>query len=314
MYLVPNQENDRESCDLNQPDSSEGLKRVLSAMYAHTSGLVVSAPMAHLLLCEGERFEFSHGYGSISLPHLIDWFNQKMDNLFFVLQNTKMDDGTTIKIPDYFINDVLYRPQELEKMCLYQVKLWYEKERIPAKKKKQSGVGVDDDDGDDNAGREHESKTRFFFFEEHPSSKIMCMKKKAHLEIPQISSTKLFPNISELDMNNLNPSDAAIQAREEYAQMVLLLFYPFRTRSDLKEDGSFWEKYRSSVHDKTFWPKGQEILQNIQDITYSCTQLTKPVDPVTASTTLKEHEKDKELNRSNNNEENKSQLRILRLC
>ena len=300
--MTENPDAEMDPRDLNRPDSSEGLKRVLSAMYAHTSGLVVSAPMAHLLLCEGERFEFSHGHDSISLPHLIDWFNENMDKLFFVLRSTKLDDGKTIKVPDYFINDVLYRPQELEKMCLYAVKLWYEKVRIPPKKKKQSGVLVDD--GDDNAGRERESNTRFFFFEEHPASKIMCIKKKDHLEIPQISSTKLFPNVSELEMNNFNPSDAVIKVREEYAQMALLLFYPFRTRSDLKEDGSFWKKYRSSVRDKTFWPKGLEILQNIQDITYNCTQLTRPVDPVTASTMLKEHEKDKELNRSNNNEEN----------
>ena len=269
-------------------------------MYAHTSNLVVSAPMAHLLLCQEERFEFSHSYDSISLPHLIDWCNENMDDIFFVLQTTKIDDDTTIKIPDYYINDVIYKPPELEKMCCYEKKCGMKRQEYHQRKK--SGDAVDDND--DNVSGERESMTRFFFFEEHPSSKIMCMKKKTDLEIPQISSTKLFPNISELDMNNLNPSDAVIQVREKYAQMALLLFYPFRTRNDLKQNGSYWKKYRSSVQDNTFWPKGLEILQNIQDINYNCTQLTKPIDPVTASTMLEEHEKDKELNRSNDNEEN----------
>ena len=286
--------------DLNRPDSSEGLKRILSAMYAHTSNLVFSAPMAHLLLSMLERFEFSHDYDAISLPHLIDWYADKMDKLFFVLRSTKID-GKTVKIPDYYINDVLLRPQELERLCCYEVKMYYEKARIPAKKKKAGDKVCDDDD---NTCRESESKVRFFFFEEHPSSKIMCMKKKKHFEIPQISSTKLFPNISQLEMRNRRPSSAVIKVREEYAQMALLLFYPFRTRSDLKQHGSFWNKYRSSVHDGTFWSKGLEILQNIQDINYNCTQLTKPIDPITATTTLKEHEKDKELARSDDNEEN----------
>ena len=86
---------------------------------------------------------------------------------------------------------------------------------------------------------EHESRVNFFFFEEHPSSKIMCMKKRKHFVIPQITSTKLFPNISQLQMNNASPSDEVITVRETYAKMALLLFYPFRTRSDLKHNGSF---------------------------------------------------------------------------
>ena len=184
-------------------------------------------------------------------------------------------------------------------MCCYKVKLKYEKVKIP-KKKKNSSDGYDDND----VGSERESTTLFFFFDEHPASKIMCMRKRKHLVIPQISSTKLFANISELKMSVESPSDEVIAAREEYAKMALLLFYPFCTRSDLTENGSFWKKYRLSVRDGTFWPKGLEILQNIQDINYNCAQLKKPVDPITASTVLQQHEKDKEINRSNEQEEN----------
>ena len=43
--------------------------------------------------------------------------------------------NTTIKIPDYYYNDVLLRPQELDKMCCYEVKMHYEKIKIPKKKK-----------------------------------------------------------------------------------------------------------------------------------------------------------------------------------
>ena len=241
--------------DTHRPDSSEGLKRVLSAMYAHTSNLVVSATLAHYLLSMLERFQFSHEYDSISLPHLIDWFDDKMDELFFVLRTTKLDDNTTTKIPDYYYNDVLLRPQELDRMCCYEVKMNYEKVKIP-KRKNKSTVGDHDNDDDDDVGREQESNVNFFFFEEHPSSKIMCMRKRKQFVIPQISSTKVFPNISQLQMTNTRPSDEVIAVREEYAKMALLLFYPSRTRDDLTRNGSFWAKYISSRNDGTFWQKG----------------------------------------------------------
>ena len=68
--------------DRNRPDSSEGLRRVLSAMYAHTSNLVVSATLAHFLLSILEHFQFTHDYDTLSLPHLVDWYDEKMDELF----------------------------------------------------------------------------------------------------------------------------------------------------------------------------------------------------------------------------------------
>ena len=151
---------------------------------------------------------------------------------------------------------------------------------------------------------ERESRVNFFFFEEHPSSKIMCMKRRKHVVIPQITSTKHFPNISQLQMNIVNSSDDVVAVRENYAKMALLLFYLFRARSDLTHNGSFWERYRLSIHDRTFWPKGLEILQNIQDINYNCAQLQRPVDPITATTTLRTHEDDKDVKRLSETEEN----------
>ena len=129
--LAENPDPNVDPTDTHRPDSSEGLKRVLSAMYAHTSNLVVSATLAHYLLSMLEQFQFSHEYDSISLPHLIDWFDDKMDELFFVLRTTKLDDNTTTKIPDYYYNDVLLRPQELDRMCCFEVKMNYEKVKIP---------------------------------------------------------------------------------------------------------------------------------------------------------------------------------------
>jgi hypothetical protein len=59
--------------------------------------------------------------------------------------------------------------------------------------------------------------------------------------------------------------------REVYAKTALLLFYPFRSQSDLMVNGSYWTKFtvelpkkRRNMHTK-FYDKGFKILQNIDD-------------------------------------------------
>ena len=69
------------------------------------------------------------------------------------------------------------------------------------------------------------------------------MKKRKHFVIPQITSTKIFPNISQLQMNNATPSDEVITVRENYAKMALMMFYPYRTPCDLLKNGSHWELF-----------------------------------------------------------------------
>ena len=49
----------------------EGLCRMSSAMNAATTRNVISATMAHLLVCHGgNRFMFSHGFGSLLIGKL----------------------------------------------------------------------------------------------------------------------------------------------------------------------------------------------------------------------------------------------------
>jgi len=65
--------------------------------------------------------------------------------------------------------------------------------------------------------------------------------------------------------------DTAI-LRKQYANNALLLFYPFFRIEYLKIEDSFWKLFDQQriLHfdnkKTTFWPKGFEILQNIQDI------------------------------------------------
>ena len=69
-------------------DYCEGLSRMLSSLYSHTTNNVLSATMSWKLLERGKRFQFSHEYVAIPLTHLLQWLNGD-DNLEFKLRKTK---------------------------------------------------------------------------------------------------------------------------------------------------------------------------------------------------------------------------------
>ena len=132
-----------------QPDFCEGLKRVLSAMYAHTSKNVLSATMASHIISRGSRFHYSHDFQSIPTTHLIQWMTGEGE-LEFKIKRVKNDDGSWGTAHDIFINDYIYRPVELEKFGCYELMSKYEKKKIQKKK-----------NGDHNV--ESKKKLQFYF-------------------------------------------------------------------------------------------------------------------------------------------------------
>ena len=119
----------------NISDYCEGLKRMLSSLYAHTSENVLSATMAHMLLYQKERFSFSHEFTTIPTRHLIDWCDGNTEELNFRLRKVKNDDGEYDHVCDYFINNIIYRPTDLE-ICCYELSMKYELKKNQKKKRK----------------------------------------------------------------------------------------------------------------------------------------------------------------------------------
>ena len=76
--------------------------------------------------------------------------------------------------------------------------------------------------------------------------------------------------------------------------MSLIMFYPYRSLSDLKIDGSFWKLFMKEYHTHLaggrtkFWVKGFEILQNLQDRMTLEKQLKRARDPVTLLSSCKQ--------------------------
>ena len=182
--------------------------------------------MARKLLADGERFKFSHEFKSIPLKHLIEWLNGE-EYLEFKLRKVRVDEGIYEHVQDMFINNMIYRPVELEHLGLYEMIASYDLKRMSKKIIKSNKTSV-------------ESNKTFNLVEEHPSHKCMVMSERKHHIVPCISSIhRLIPNIAHLQQLEQTSDPTIINLREEYAKIVLLLFYPYRTQDDLELNGSY---------------------------------------------------------------------------
>ena len=154
---IPIQSSNDETTEEIAPDFCEGLKRMLSAIYAHTVNNFLSRTMAWKILYQGSRFRFSHKTGHIPLYHLVEWA-EGGDNLSFKLKKITRKDKTADHIVDMFINNIIYRPFELNNLSCYELISNYEWKATTKK----------DDDENFNV----EGKTTFNLCEEHPLYKI----------------------------------------------------------------------------------------------------------------------------------------------
>ena len=157
---------------------------------------------------------------------------------------------------------MIYRPGELEHLGLYDMISQYHLKKMTKEKIDSGNVLV-------------ESKTTFNLMEEHPSHKCMVMARRKHIIIPCISSVNLLPNIKDLCMLEDISERATMDLREQYAMIVLLLFYPYRDIDDLHIHNSFWDKYRTVISNNGLSSKSLEVIQNIQDVSYNCSNLQK---------------------------------------
>ena len=135
--LVDEQSKTEESTENVSPDFCEGLIRMLSSLYGHTASNVLSSTMAAKLLADESRFNFSHEFVSIPLKYLIEWA-EGIEHLEFKSRKVKNTVGKYEHIQDTFINNMIFRPAELEHLGLYDMTSQYELKRM-TKKKLESG-------------------------------------------------------------------------------------------------------------------------------------------------------------------------------
>jgi hypothetical protein len=71
--------------------------------------------------------------------------------------------------------------------------------------------------------------------------------------------------VKVLDKSNTTPSSESVAAREEYGSKVLILFKPWRTLSDLRDEKeSWWDAFLRAERERTLDPAAQGVLENMQ--------------------------------------------------
>ena len=136
--------------------------------------------------------------------------------------------------------------------------------------------------------------------------------------------------IKDLDVGS-NEVDVEVEKdRERYAKTALMMFHPFRCLEDLQLNGSYWETFdfcrtrqftatdvgssgdsqkvaNSDPRVTSFWKKGFEILQNIDDQMTVSQSNVQTVDRLTSRTECKEEEGEKDTNKKEFEEESNIQ-------
>jgi len=290
--------NGTRTLDEVQQGFTEGLCRMLGAMNASTSRCVVGTTMAHLLVCQGgTRFKMSHDTGNLLIPQLEATLEGRSVD---VRLRKNMRGKKEIIWPDSSADDYIYRPfgDIFEHMCSYEMTMLYKK-IYKTFKEMNANDHDDDNDCDDDADRYE--KTKFTFSQNHPGKSFSKLAKLRIPVIPKVSLPKhKLCKVEDLQVNSSRPSVEALACREDYAKMALLMFYPFRNLEDLKPNGSYWETFNreretwigqkntNSPIATKFWPKGFEILQNMQDRLTLEKQVKRARDPITKLTTCKQ--------------------------
>ena len=323
----------RDKCD-DQDDFVEGLCRMLGGMHAATSCYVVSATMAHLLICQGgTRFKFSHDFSDLLVGQMEAALEGKHVD-FRVRVNRHKNERFAWK--DTLSDDYIHRPGKnqngtnFEDMCSYEMSRRYKKKYLTFKEMGKIQKRCDEllsDEEDDDILSPLETKysgKKYAFKRTHPGALFSHL---AELNLPVIPKISL-PGGKLCDIELLKLSDSDVdetvqEHREYYAKMALLMFYPFRTIEDLKTDGSYWKKFEDQLRMYSeeqknakqmrngrrvksrykFWPKGFEILQNFQDRFTMGTKLKRARDPILLQSKCQQQEPtDKKNSKIGNNE------------
>lgn len=261
---------------------SEGISRLLCGLNAATSRDVVSAPMAHFLVCRhGKRFVYSHDFAPLLINQMDDTLAGRP--VRGILRKSKeyskkkkpLKDRKEVMWLDSLSNDYLFRPnrRDLNNVSLYEFTMNWEKSF-------QSHDGSDDDS----------------FLSGHPGRLFTYCSRRDQMVIPRVSYVKnSLCMLADLDINNEHPSYGVQHIREVYAKTALLLFYPYRSQTDLMINGSFWTKFMVELQkkrrnmDTKFFDKGFEILQNIDDRLTMQKNGKRPKDEIDRVTTCEKH-------------------------
>ena len=109
----------------------------------------------------------------------------------------------------------------------------------------------------------------------------------------------MLPSVEDLIKDSPITDIDTTRTREEYAKIILLLFYPYRVQDDLLLNESYWNRYNEALSENKISPHGLQVIQNIQDVHHNCTKLKTAEDTLLKTTTCLKHDLDNKVNAKN---------------
>ena len=107
---------------------------------------------------------------------------------------------------------------------------------------------------------QRESKETYKLSETHPRHEFSHLIKSKHKTVPWIAlPTETVCPLKDLQLNTTKPIEESLEKGEIYANMALLMFYPFRSLADLTIERNYWKKISRIT--KTSWTQGHHILE-----------------------------------------------------
>lgn len=263
--------------DDRQDGFVEGLCRMLSAMNAAQSRDKISVCMQHrLVLNNGNRFQYSHGFGQLLIGQLES--RLEGEDIKVRIRYNKLY-GDEHPWEDAACDHYLKRPEkdEFENMCAYEMAMHYRS--IPKTQKQvnqdleadsDNEEEVDIDDNEHYNGQQYTKK--YQYRHDHPGRRFCHLAKLKKWVVPIVYTPKGYIcRIKLLKLNQNDVDDDTQEIREKYAKAALMMFYPFRELSQLKQNNSYWARFITELtlhkngNETKFWPYGFTILQNIED-------------------------------------------------
>lgn len=118
------------------------------------------------------------------------------------------------------------------------------------------------------------------------------MSKRTNVVIPCINSINLLPNIADIHPQKDTHDKSILDMRKTYAMILFLLFFPYCSIYDLILNDTYWQRSFNAVENDQLLAKSLEVIQNIQDVSYNCSNLRKEKYELEETTDFTHHEKD----------------------
>ena len=182
----------------------------------------------------------------------------------------------------------------------------------------QMSNNTSDTDVSSNMTKSH---SKIAFIKSHPGFHFSYLQKRTKFVIPKVYLPK--DRLCTIGLLNLHVKDVdeqTIQLREHYAKMALLMFYPYRTKADLTVENSHWKLFYRELTTHTsgsitkFWPKGFQILQNMEDRIMLDKKMSRLNDELSRKTSCEAPDDDDNLGSSKTKIDDDEFQDILKFC